>query len=347
MSASEPKPIASLSVDLDNQWSYMKTHGDPGWEAFPSYLDIVVPRILKFFEDLDLKITFFIVGQDAALRKNRDALASIAEAGHEIGNHSFHHNPWLHLYTEQDFEAEIERAEVAIEGATGQRPVGFRGPGYSLSDATLRVLARRGYLYDASALPTFLGPFARAYYFRTAKLTADERLQRKALFGKFSDGFRPNRPFQMVFDGEPEAASITEIPVTTMPVLRIPFHVSYLLYLASISLRLALSYFKFALALCRLIGVQPSLLLHPLDFLGSDDAEGLSFFPGMALTTEEKAAVVSQAMGTLRRRHEIVELRQHALEFQRAAISTIAQPEFGSGQHRGTRRGAESESPLR
>ena len=38
------RPIASLSLDLDNKWSYMKTHGDQGWEAFPSYLDAVVPR---------------------------------------------------------------------------------------------------------------------------------------------------------------------------------------------------------------------------------------------------------------------------------------------------------------
>jgi peptidoglycan-N-acetylglucosamine deacetylase len=27
----DSKPIASLSLDLDNKWSYMKTHGDPGW----------------------------------------------------------------------------------------------------------------------------------------------------------------------------------------------------------------------------------------------------------------------------------------------------------------------------
>ena len=27
------KPIASLSLDLDNQWSYRKIHGDRGWET--------------------------------------------------------------------------------------------------------------------------------------------------------------------------------------------------------------------------------------------------------------------------------------------------------------------------
>jgi hypothetical protein len=27
------KPLASISLDLDSLWSYMKTHGDPGWES--------------------------------------------------------------------------------------------------------------------------------------------------------------------------------------------------------------------------------------------------------------------------------------------------------------------------
>ncbi|TMA83344.1 MAG: polysaccharide deacetylase, partial [Deltaproteobacteria bacterium] len=81
------KPIASLSLDLDNKWSYLKTHGDPGWERLPSYLDVVVPRVLDFLESRNLTITVFIVGQDAALDKNRELLRAIA-ARHEIGNHS-------------------------------------------------------------------------------------------------------------------------------------------------------------------------------------------------------------------------------------------------------------------
>jgi peptidoglycan/xylan/chitin deacetylase (PgdA/CDA1 family) len=103
----QSKPIASLSLDLDNQWSYMKTHGDAGWESFPSYLDIVVPRVLAFLAERNIKITFFIVGQDAALAKNHEALGSITKAGHEIGNHSFKHEPWLHLYSEEDVDREL------------------------------------------------------------------------------------------------------------------------------------------------------------------------------------------------------------------------------------------------
>jgi hypothetical protein len=42
---SSQKPIASLPLDLDNKWTYLKIHGDPGWESFPPYLDILVPRV--------------------------------------------------------------------------------------------------------------------------------------------------------------------------------------------------------------------------------------------------------------------------------------------------------------
>ena len=242
------KPIASLSLDLDNQWSYMKTHGDPAWEAYPSYLDVVVPRVLRFLAERGLKITFFIVGQDARTAGNRPALAAITAAGHEVGNHSFRHEPWLHLYTDDEVEAEIARAEAAIMEATGQRPTGFRGPGFSISTTVLATLKRRGYRYDASTFPTFLGPLARAYYFFTAKLSKEEREQRKELFGGVREGFRPLRPYHWRLDDGP----LLELPVTTMPLFRVPFHVSYLIYLAGFSPALARLYFATALTLCRL-----------------------------------------------------------------------------------------------
>ena len=37
------KPIASLSLDLDDLWSYQSTHGDPEWERRDSYLPALVP----------------------------------------------------------------------------------------------------------------------------------------------------------------------------------------------------------------------------------------------------------------------------------------------------------------
>ncbi len=313
------RPIASVSLDLDNKWSYMKTHGDAGWEAFPSYLEVVVPRVLAFLQERDLKITFFIVGQDAALEKNQAVLHSIPEAGHEIGNHSFRHEPWLHLYSRVEIEAELANAEEHIERATGCKPSGFRGPGFSLSADTLRTLARRGYKYDASTFPTFLGPLARAYYFFTAKLDDEARSQRKALFGKLAEGFRPLRPYRW----NTGAGELVEIPVTTMPIFKTPFHLSYLLYLSMWSPALAALYLKVAIFLCRASGVQPSFLLHPLDFLGPEDDGDLAFFPGMGIPRERKLEQVVKVFEILSRHFRLVSMSEHARVAEESRMSVV------------------------
>lgn len=308
------KPMACLSLDLDNQWSYMKTHCDKGWESFPSYLEVVVPRVLNFLRDRNLAITFFIVGQDAALEKNYAALRSIAAAGHEIGNHSFHHESWLHSLGETEIEAELVRAESQIEEATGQHPVGFRGPGYCCSPEILRVLARRDYLYDASTLPTFLGPLARAYYFMSTRLGSEDARQRRQLFGTLRDGLRPIGPYRWHLGLEGTDDRLVEIPVTTMPVFRLPFHFSYVLYLSTFSQTLAMLYFRMALTMCRARGLQPSLLLHPLDFVDVGEVPELAFFPAMRLAKEKKLKLVSWALRLLSSQFSVLTMRQYAYQ---------------------------------
>jgi len=234
---SPSKPLASLSLDLDNKWSYMKTHGDPGWEQLPSYLDIIVPRVLQILKEENLTITFFIVGLDAAQLSSQSVLKTIADAGHEIGNHSYKHEPWLHLYSDAELEHEMTQAETAIREATGQSTIGFRGPGFSFSPQLLSLLARRGYQYDASTFPTFLGPLARMYYFTKSSLSKEQSSQRKALFGSSKEGFRPLKPYRW----QTASGPLTEIPVTTMPLVRVPIHLSYVLYLATFSRVLALT----------------------------------------------------------------------------------------------------------
>jgi hypothetical protein len=315
------KPIASLSLDLDNQWSYLKTHGDKGWESFPSYLDVLVPRVLDFLKQRSQKITFFVVGQDAALDKNHDALTAISASGHEIGNHSFSHEPWLHLYDDAKVEQEIRLGETHIERVTGQRTIGFRGPGFSFTRSTLRVLQQRDYLYDASTFPTFLGPLARFYYFCSSKLGDGDRKQRGALFGGLGNGFLPLKPY--LWDSR---GGLLEIPVTTMPILRLPIHLSYVLYLSTFSEVSAIAYFRTALSLCRMTGVSPSLLLHPLDFLGENDRVGLDFFPGMKLNSDRKLRLVGEIIGVYCDDFEVVTLREHALRFAEIRKAKIADP---------------------
>jgi peptidoglycan/xylan/chitin deacetylase (PgdA/CDA1 family) len=299
----------------------LKTHGDPSWEARPSYLSTAVPIALDAFEDAGVKITFFVVGDDAEREPHQHLLADMAQRGHEIGNHSFSHEPWFHLYSDDRIEEEIDRTDRAIEVATGTRPTSFRGPGYSVSEPLLRQLSARGYVVDASTLPTWIGPMARAYYFRSTKLTEAQRRERRNLFGSWGDGRRPVSPYKWDL---PEG-DLLELPVTTFPFVRVPMHVSYVLYLERVSPKLARTYFRTALRACRMARVSPSILLHPLDLLGGDDlpGSGLEFFPGMSLPGAQKRALVRDCIALLREQFDVVTIGEHsrrALEHNRLPV---------------------------
>lgn len=313
------KPIASLSLDLDDEWTYLKTHGDAGWEEYPSYLSYAVPRILDVLDEHDLKITFFIVAQDAAFAYNHEVLGMIPQRGHEVGNHTFHHDPWLHLYSEEQVHEELSRAEHYIGEATGERPIGFRGPGFSFSDTVLKVLAERGYQYDGSTFPNILNPLARQYFLMTSNLSKEERETRKGLFGSWKDGLRPNQAYTWQTQGK----DLLEIPVTTMPLFKVPIHASYILFLGTYSKALALAYWKTALTMCKLAGVQPSILLHPLDFIGCDDTERLSFFPAMRVPAQQKIELMHDVFRIMKQRYEVLPMREHAERLmQRGKLKT-------------------------
>lgn len=303
------KLLASISLDLDDQWSYMKVHGDAGWETFPSYLDVFLPIVLDTLDKLGIKITFFIVGQDAAIEKNHAVLRTIVERGHEVANHSFHHESWLKTYSKEKIEEEIIIAEEAILTATGKRTNMFRGPGFSWSNDLLEVLEKRNYTFDASLLPTYISPLMRKYYFWKSKLSKEEKESRKELFGSFKESFYPLKPYTWQL---PNKKNLLEIPVTTMPVFKIPFHQSYLIYISNMSKGLMKMYLRFAIFMCKITKTQPSYLLHPLDLIGSDHVPSLAFFPGMNVQSERKLKIFETAMTMLKNNFELLPMGEFA-----------------------------------
>ena len=315
------KPVASLSLDLDNEWCFMQTAGDAGWTDYPTYLPEIVPRILEFFAKHDIAITFFIVGRDAELDKNHAALRSIAESGHEIGNHSFGHQPWLQEYSAEELDEELATAEIAIRGATGITPRMFRGPGYSYTQEVLEALKRRGYDFDCSSFPNATAALGRLYLFRQKALKSGDQKQRSQLFGRNSEVFRPLKPYEWNLPG----GRLLEIPVTTLPFLRVPIHFSYVLYLASFSESIGMAYFRFAMFVCAAVGVEPSMLFHPLDFMGSDDKRpSVQFFPGMKKTSKEKIRILDKCISVIKRRFEILPMGEHAARIRkREQISVL------------------------
>ncbi|MFI6025347.1 polysaccharide deacetylase family protein [Amycolatopsis magusensis] len=311
------RPVASVSLDLDNLWAYLKTHGDSRWEDRPSYLGTAVPRLLELFGEHQLSTTVFVVGADVVRDDGAAAVAAIAAAGHEVANHSYSHEPWLHRYDRQRLEAELVRTEDAIVAAGAPRPKGFRGPGYSLTSDLVRMLDERGYAYDASTLPTWIGPLARAYHNRGLE-SADEGQEQ--LFGGFSQVRAPVGAYRWRVD---DHARLVELPVTTMPLLRLPFHGTYLLRLYEASPRLARRYFATALRLCRLRGVTPSLLLHPTDVLDGSEAPGLEFFPGMGLRGARKVELLQWVLAELRRHFELAGVGAHVARLQVGGVARV------------------------
>ncbi|MGE2713317.1 polysaccharide deacetylase family protein [Mycolicibacterium litorale] len=298
------RPIASVSFDLDNIWSFLKTHGDPDWESRPSYLSAATPRIVDFLGESGLLSTVFVIGADADRDDGAEAVRAFAAAGHEVGNHSYEHEPWLQRYSAERVAAEIDRTHAAIVAAGAPAPTGFRGPGYSTSPMLERLLTERGYTYDASTFPTWIGPLARAHHFRTATLTAEQREERAHLFGGANQALLPLRPHR-------RASGIAELPVTTMPLLRIPIHGSYLMQLYSVSPRAARWYFATAVRLCRMRRIGMTMLLHPTDLLDRRDAPALDFFPGMAVPAPEKYAFMQWVTATMQRHFTVVGTRDH------------------------------------
>jgi hypothetical protein len=103
-----------------------------------------------------------------------------------------------------------------------------------------------------------------------------------------------------------------EIPVTTMPVFKAPFHLSYLLFLSRFSGLLMSFYLNCAIYLCKMTGTAPSFLLHPLDLIGGDKLTALSFFPGMGLASEEKSRAFCKVIKTMARHFDLSDMSTHA-----------------------------------
>ena len=84
-------------------------------------------EILDILRRHDAKATFFVKGVLAA--RNADVVRRIADAGHEIANHSHAHpSATFWCLPPGAIAREIETCNDAVESVTGRRPTRFRAP---------------------------------------------------------------------------------------------------------------------------------------------------------------------------------------------------------------------------
>jgi peptidoglycan/xylan/chitin deacetylase (PgdA/CDA1 family) len=97
--------------------------------------------VLQTLSNYGIKATFFLVGVN--VRAFPTIARHIAEAGHELGNHSIYHTP----YTSYGLASQIAGNQVIIRDATGVTPVVHRAPGLTKGSAILNSCAASG-LYE-------------------------------------------------------------------------------------------------------------------------------------------------------------------------------------------------------
>jgi polysaccharide deacetylase family protein (PEP-CTERM system associated) len=135
------------AVDNPDDW--------PRLSAESSLVERYTDQILRICDDAGATATFFVLGWIAD--RHPELVKRIADAGHEIGTHSFWHRKVYEL-DEQAFREDIRQSIDAINSAVGRDADirGFRAPSFSITKGAewaFDVLLDLGVTYDASLFP--------------------------------------------------------------------------------------------------------------------------------------------------------------------------------------------------
>ncbi len=285
--------LCAVSVDLDEIPNYYGIHGlaEPTGPERSLVYDVALARLCDLAHELGIPLTLFAIGGDLARPESAAALASAHARGFEIANHTLDHRYDLVRLGRAEIRRQIEAGAAAIARATGEAPVGFRAPGYTITDEVFDVLGELGVLYDASVFP------CPAYW--AAKATAITLI---AARGRTSRSIvdtpivlaSPTRPYRV---GRPywrRGAGLVELPVQVTRGARLPFIGTYV----------TLGGPRLARLLARMCVGEPlvNLELHGIDVL--DAADGLEALRphqvDVRVPTARKLDALRAAVGELR-----------------------------------------------
>ena len=148
---SPARPTLLLSVDFEDWHQLIRRRvGASNWREPGPALARETEALLDLIDRLNARATFFVLGM--AARAHPQLVRRIVEQGHEIGCHGDAHLP-VHTQAPDEFAADLGAARTTIEELTGQTPVGYRAPAFSITraaDWAYDVLAQQGFAYDSS-----------------------------------------------------------------------------------------------------------------------------------------------------------------------------------------------------
>jgi polysaccharide deacetylase family protein (PEP-CTERM system associated) len=144
--------INALSIDLEFWYS-----GEPYSEHLPDIiedqLDEAVVPLLDLLNRYNTHATFFILGSTA--EKYPSLIKTIYRQGHEISSHGYTHKR-LCMLNRISFEEEVRKSVELLKSITGEKPIGFRAPSFSMDNSTkwaFEILEKYDFKYDSSVFP--------------------------------------------------------------------------------------------------------------------------------------------------------------------------------------------------
>jgi peptidoglycan-N-acetylglucosamine deacetylase len=290
--------LAAVSVDLDEVDNYAAIHGLGGSLALPpaAIYARALPRIARAFEELAIPATFFAIGRDLELPENGERLRALHAAGHEIANHTYSHYYDLTRRSQSAQQLEVQRGADAIEAAVGKRPVGFRAPGYTVTDGLFEVLEREGVQYDSSvfACPLYYAAKAAAIgLYRARGRTSRSIIDDPRVLTAPADPYRVSAPYYR------RGQRMLELPVgvTSDRTGRLPYLGTSVVMAGELGARLLTT----LVAGRKLV----NLVLHGMDLADAreDGLEALvAHQPDLRRSAKQKQAALASAVRELRRR---------------------------------------------
>jgi peptidoglycan/xylan/chitin deacetylase (PgdA/CDA1 family) len=209
--------LAAVSVDIDEIDNYAAIFGltpasgeAPLDVSLTAVYDKALPRLAELFGALDVPCTFFAIGRDLTRAQNAAQLRALHAAGHEIANHSLNHFYDLTRRDRGTQQREVRGGADAIEAAVGVRPVGFRAPGYTITDQLFEVLASEGVRYDSSVFP------CPPYYFAKAAAIGMIKARGRASRSVVDDPRVLTAPVEPYYVGRPyykRGSGLREFPI--------------------------------------------------------------------------------------------------------------------------------------
>lgn len=142
-----------LTFDIEDWYCRDMTNSDRNWANKQVRIYEGVDMILSALEKRQLKGTFFCLGWLAEYHPS--AIKKIADAGHQIGCHSYQHDVATR-FTPKGFKEDIYRAKSLLEDVTGKCVELYRAPAFSVTTENLfifEVLSELGFTTDCSIFP--------------------------------------------------------------------------------------------------------------------------------------------------------------------------------------------------